>query len=125
MSATELERAHAWVVGEDTGISSKAIWAKMMGTRRRDSCHPWDPDDLGRCLRLLEAVPEWKPRLSEMADVSPIWAALVARWDEIAQSMADEVGIDWSKSQSASRTYNMMRTIIDGASLQEGEPRAD
>jgi hypothetical protein len=74
--------------------------------------HPSDPSDLGRCLRLLELFPEWKPRVSEMAAYGAGWAGLTARWDEIANSMADEVGIAWEKGKSASRTYDLMQTAI-------------
>ena len=50
-----------------------------------------------------------------MAKFSPGWAGLVARWDKIAGSMADEVGIDWSKGESAPITYALMQqAIADG-----------
>ena len=32
---------------------------------------------------LLDAVPEWRARLGEMAKVGPEWAALVERWAEL------------------------------------------
>lgn len=115
MDRDTLDRAHAWIVSRDTGASSKTLWARMMGARRDDPSHPWDPDDLGRCLRLLELIPEWKPRIREMAGVSLGWAALVLRWDEIAQSMADEVGIDWSKGLSAPKTYALMKDTLKDA----------
>ena len=44
----------------------------------------------GRCLGLLEAVPELRPHLPAMADESPVWAALVARWDELERLFAEE-----------------------------------
>jgi hypothetical protein len=83
------------------------------GTVRGHWNHPHDPADLGRCLRLLEAVPEWKPRIVEMSRHSIGWAVLSARWDEIAASMADEVGIDWSKGTKAPKTYALMRSSLD------------
>lgn len=105
-----------WIVGDDTGDSSKAIWAHMMGFKSRNGWdHPWDPSDLGRCLRLLEIAPEWKPRLPEMATRSKQWALLVAHWDEIAAMMLDEVGMNWEKAQSAPRTYKLMKDVLGQA----------
>jgi len=103
-----------WIVSDDTGMSSQALWAQMAGVphecRRH---HPHDPADLGRCLVLLARVPEWRARIGEMAAHGPAWSALVARWDELEACMADEVGIDWSKGQNAPKTYDLMDSIID------------
>lgn len=110
-------RLASWFSSDDTGISSQAIAAHMSGgtVDRWGWGHPHDPADLGRCLRLLELFPEWKPRIGEMAKHGPEWAALVARWDEIANAMADEVGIAWEKGKSAPKTYALMRTAIRSA----------
>ena len=110
----ELTRAHRWIVGRDTGMSSKAIWAHMMGAGEPGFgwSVPHDPDDLSRCLRLLKLIPEWAPRMPEMAKHSPQWARLVGGWDEIVRSMEDEVGWDWSKGRSAPRTYALMCTVM-------------
>lgn len=110
-------RLAAWLASDDTGISSKAIAMLMTGGNvgRWGWGHPGDPDDLGRCLRLLELFPEWKPGISDMASRGPGWAGLTARWDEIAQSMTDEVGIAWEKGKSAPATYHLMQiAIADG-----------
>ena len=108
-----LTRAHRWIVSNDTGESSKAIWSTMMGVDRKSwSDHPYDPGDLGRCLRLLALIPEWQPRVGEMSARSAYWRVLVERWDEVAQAMAEEVGIGWSKGRSAPRTYALMQAIF-------------
>ena len=80
------QRAMAWISGPDTGISSKAIWRVMQGVvpeQRAFGCYPSDPDDFGRCYRLLELIPEWRPRIAEMAGVSDTWKALSVAWDEL------------------------------------------
>jgi hypothetical protein len=108
-------RLASWFSSNDTGISSKAIAAHMSGGDADDGWgwgYPSDPDDLGRCLRLLELFPEWKPRIAEMASRGPGWAGLTARWDEIAASMIDEVGIGWEKARSAPKTYDLMKAAI-------------
>ena len=48
---------------------------------RRDASR--DPDDFGRCHRLLERFPEWRERLPEVADKFPVWRGLVAEWDRL------------------------------------------
>lgn len=107
-------RAYRWVVGKHVGLSSKSIWAHMMGAGKpeRGWSHPYDPDDLSRCLRLLHQIPEWKDRMPEMAKRSPGWAKLISAWDQIVQSMEDEVGWDWSKGQRAQATYNLMKSVL-------------
>lgn len=108
------ERANRWVVGEDTGSSSIAIWAHMQGVGdEADAGWPSDPSDLGRCLRLLALIPEWKPRLGEMAVYGKQWKALLERWAELEASMDDEVGIDWRKGNKAPRTYALMKDVLN------------
>lgn len=111
--SSEIERAHQWIVGGHVGASSIAIWSHMMGvTPKRGWSHPYDPDDFSRCLRLLRMIPEWAPRIHEMARRSPAWASLASRWAEIAACMEEEVGWDWSKGRSAPRTYALMKSIL-------------
>lgn len=105
-------RANEWVVSRDTGASSLAIWSHMMGCIPSHRSYPSDPSDLGRCLRLLEKVPEWKPRISEMAKYSPGWAGLVMQWEALSVQMDDEAGIDWSEGRDAPETYRTMQLAI-------------
>jgi hypothetical protein len=109
-----------WIAGDHVGASSLAIFAHMTGVKpRRGWAHPWDPDDLSRCLRLLRAVPAWRARIPEMARRSKTWKALSARWDEIERCMENEVGWNWSKGKKAPLTYALMKEIIDGAHLKK------
>lgn len=107
----DARRVLEWIASEDTGMSSEAIAYHMLGMYSEGS-HPHDPSDLGRCLRLLELFPAWKPRIREMATYSRNWAALSARWEELAVIMDDEVGIDWSKGHNAPRTYEAMQAAM-------------
>lgn len=106
-------RAAEWFMSDDTGISSKTIAAFMLGgdpTKFYLACPPADPSDLGRCLRLLDRFPEWKPRMAEMSTVGEDWARIMPHWDEVSASMAEEVGIDWSKGRNAQATYALMKS---------------
>lgn len=110
MSTIE-ERAASWRRSGDTGASSKALWAVMMGQKPEKSAHPIDGADLGRCLRLLDRIPEWKPRLPEMAVVSPYWAALVENWPDLERL---------SKLTAPSPLRNRMKAIL--RPLEDADP---
>lgn len=76
----------AWLASDDTGLSSRAMAHHIMGAhidQRDSSAHPWDAADFGRCHRFLEAVPEARPLLGRMANVSTVWEHLIGAWDEL------------------------------------------
>lgn len=100
-----------WLLSDHMGASSKAI-ASHMALGKSDGSFPWDPSDIGRCFRLLEAMPEWKARIKEMGVYSKNWELLASNWQEIYNCMEDEVGIDWRKGRSAPRTYELMKRVM-------------
>lgn len=64
---TTYHRALFWLLSGDTGISSEAIARHMLDyPSGRLGLPPSDVGDRGRCIRLLELIPEWIPRLNEM-----------------------------------------------------------
>jgi hypothetical protein len=110
-SKTIEQRASNWIVNGEVGLSSQAIWAHMMGIEDKGHfSHPHDPDDLNRCLLLLDLIPEWRPRMPEMAVRGPYWEALTACWQEIESSFLAEVGLGWSKGKKAPETYALMNS---------------
>lgn len=72
-----------WFAGDDTGVSSLTIYSVMTGQRVRHTGIPYDPDDFGRCHRLLRLFPEWRVRLGEVATRFPDWRGLVEAWGEL------------------------------------------
>jgi hypothetical protein len=111
----EAKIAH-WFATGHVGVSSRTMASFLgLGIRKGDYSHPHDPDDLDRCLQLLEAVPELRPYIANLAALSPEWEALVRRWDEIERSHLDEVGLRWTKANRAPKTYELMRSVIDSA----------
>lgn len=113
---TTLEKVLDWSLSGDTGISSKAMAAHLTGRKPNDEWpinYPHDPDDFGRCARFLRSVPELRDSLPRMAELHPVWAALVTHWDEITKAMEREVGLDWEKGHRAEYTYKLMREIIE------------
>lgn len=103
-----------WLASGEVGTSSKTIAMKMVGVELKDGCHPLDPDDFNRCLLLIAAVPEIRPRLKEMADVSPQWNRLIGRWDEIEKTFISEAGLDWCRAFTAPETYELMKQCLRG-----------
>lgn len=113
-----------WLTSGERGISSEQIFETLTGFaasggRKRSATHPMDPADLRRCLLLLQQVPEFEPRISELAFVSPEWAALVAHWDELTTMFKEEAqvfpdgweGLSWN----CHKTYRRMCQLINEA----------
>ena len=103
-----------WLALGEVGLSSRclALWLGFGQLVLPHECfEPADPGDLDRCLRLLAWAPGLRPMLPRMAEVSPAWAALVARWDEVEASHLAEVGLGWSKGRSAPKTLKLMESI--------------
>ena len=105
-----------WLVSGETGMSSEcmAMWLAFGRVAER-GCAPGDPADFDRCLRLLEAAPGLRELLPRMADVSREWEKLVRHWGELESVHLNEVGLGWTKSQTAPKTYKLMREILQGA----------
>lgn len=116
----QLVEAIRWACSDDTGFSSQAmLLASTCGGAAsvKGLTYPWDPADLGRCLRMLQRLP-WvfdlaEPVLRELG--SPTWRALLDHWSELEELMDDEVGIDWSKGERAPLTYARMHEIRKAA----------
>lgn len=98
------KRAAKWAATGKTGTSSQAMLAVMVGERPKTSfCYPHDGGDLGRCIGLLDAVPEYRERLSEVAAIGPEWAALIDHWPELEAR--------WRRDDKS--LYDRMKQILD------------
>lgn len=106
----------AWLINGETGLSSKAMAAVALGVGS-DGSHPYDPDDLNRCLKLIDKIPEIKLHFDEIAQLSNTWRLMIAKWDELESLFISEVGFDWSKGDSAPKTYELMREIREAGSI--------
>jgi hypothetical protein len=74
-----------WATGRDTGTSSLTIYAAIKGKKGRDREFdiPYDPDDFGRCYRLLKLFPNWRKELDKVIALCPRWKPFVEAWDEL------------------------------------------
>jgi len=118
VSAYDLsDAATKWLASGERGLSSEAIFERLsgipVGGRWIRGSAPIDPDDLRRCLLRLDEVPEWKPRIGEMADVSAHWRELVAIWPALVASFEREA----ASGDRAPVTYAMMRHAEAAARL--------
>ena len=103
------ERACPWITGPDTGASSKTIWGVMMCAPVQWPSCPADPSDFGRCFRLLELIPEWRPMLPNVALTYPMWAGMVDAWEELEALWREECG-----QKTAPKLYKRMLEIRAG-----------
>jgi hypothetical protein len=88
----ETNTPEAWLRGRDTGISSLTIFAVLNNQVVNNHYDvPHDPDDFGRCYRLLKLFPSWRPRLPEVAARFPEWGPLIQEWSEIERLYEEEL----------------------------------
>lgn len=99
-----------WIATGRVGASSKAMAMAACGLPN-DGSYPHDPDDLNRCLLLLEAVPDVRDHFDKIAALGVVWERLIGRWADIEASFLDEAGLNWSKTQTAPKTYALMRDV--------------
>ena len=90
-----------WLANGQRGLSSEAMFTACLGVDARSQTglgyysHPRDPDDLCRCVRLIEAVPDVCLVFREVMPLrSKAWAALIAKWDVLVGTLDREVP-DW------------------------------
>jgi hypothetical protein len=111
-----------WLLSGDTGISSKTIYSVLTGKRSaggRDGDAPYDPDDFGRCYRLLKRYPHWVEQLPKVAEAWPIWREFVPRWKEMcalyeSEAMPDEKGFAKAGSR-APKLYELIQAARKSA----------
>ena len=108
---THINKINEWLRDGDVGTSSAAIVTKLTGLnicKSDDMFAPSDPSDLLRCIRLLEYVPELKPRIVEMSGVSDRWKVIVDNWDELENLLVDEL-----PTGKAPKTYMRMTELFE------------
>lgn len=104
-----------WLASGRRGVSSNTMFSVMTGVAAMNDwgySHPHDPDDLSRCRRLLEQVPEFQSQLWKLKPVSKQWSALVDHWDELCRIM-DEEAPDWRSGKGlALKTFELMVSLL-------------
>lgn len=89
----------AWLETGQRGSSSEYMSNVLFGLPEKEPGtysdpseynFPHDDDDFSRCHAFLEAVPEARERLSEIAETGPEWAGLIAEWGLLARLLKQE-----------------------------------
>jgi len=77
----------AWLASRDTGVSSKVLAFASVGLTEKldDLCYPWDASDLGRCIRLVESIPEVRLTFPVVCRISNKWCNIIDHWDELVE----------------------------------------
>lgn len=77
-------KAIEWLLGEDTGVSSKTMCAGVLGI---DLGHladkPYDIYDLGRCVRFCRYVGITDADLRKICKTYPWWEPLYQNWGRL------------------------------------------
>jgi len=104
------QRKLDWLMSGDTGVSSQAIFSVLEGRMPHNTTHNWpyDPSDFGRCLRMLERIPEFRPRLKEVSIAMPAWKPMIDAWDQIESFYKSEVEAS-GRWGSAPQTYELIK----------------
>lgn len=118
-----IQKAIEWIISDDIGISSKVIFAVMMGINPeniRDKSTPCDPSDFGRCYRLLKLIPDWQNRIDELRKVdygyysmndnshySNLWGKFVDNYKKMCELYEEEL-----PTGKAPKLYEFMQSIF-------------
>ena len=99
-----------WAASRDTGTSSLTIYSAITGkpSHHRGYGVPHDPDDFGRCYRLLKLFPAWREKLSETVKLCREWEPFVQAWDELTALYELEAP---NHQGSAPKLYARMKEI--------------
>lgn len=76
----------AWLDSDDVGMSSKFMASVLSGQFKAEFAIPYDPADFGRCVRMIQAIPELEQQIGEMRKHGRMWTAVAdnwARWSEM------------------------------------------
>lgn len=113
MNESVNERAWWWWNNGERGMSSEAMWRCFMNgvNSHSPAAHPSDPDDFGRCYRLLKVVPEWKNELHKLKALSPVWDRLIDNWHNLNEMFEQNERENWVNYKEIGM-YEFMQEII-------------
>lgn len=104
----------AWLAIGERGASSNAIFQATIGVLLHElsnaTAHPHDPDDLRRCLLLIEQSPSVAANFQHMRKVSPAWNELVEQWPIICSTFEREAP-NWRDPDAKWRAPNTFKLI--------------
>jgi len=117
------EAARRWLSYGGVGASSAAMFWGATGHVPRgvkvnieDPAWPRDPEDLLRCLALVNSVPECANAPEAMRGKSEVWTRLADAWPSLVEAIGAE-SLSWrsGKGNRAPKTYALMQRVLGGA----------
>lgn len=88
---SEARKVLRWMLSRDTGSSSKFLASVTTGIPgERLGSHPYDTDDFGRCVRLLERVPSLRAKLNRLKKHGHVWSTLVDEWEVLERQYRED-----------------------------------
>ena len=99
-----------WLKNGEIGQSSKTIYSVLSSSpllHPDQYTHPLDTADFRRCYLLLERIPEWRPRIQEMGQVSETWQNLADNWDKLTTMFLRLMATDGSER----KMYDFMKEL--------------
>jgi len=94
----------------DTGVSSETLLYAALRIELKLSGYPNDPDDLGRCIRMLDRLPWVRERAFViLSSKNSVWSRLINEWDTLVRMYYEEL-----PTRMAPRTYAQMELLIHG-----------
>lgn len=120
-----------WLAYGSTGLSSRYLVGilaqapalvastRMRGTDSHSVPIPHDPSDFHRCVMAMEAAPGLREHFNAVAETHPVWAAIVAEWDDLA-SLAREAWAaqhegEGADPEAASRLHRRLEAFATAA----------
>lgn len=104
-----------WQSDGRVGVSSATMASIALGLKKPfygDYFNPpWDPADLTRCMKLVEAIPEIRDHFPVIAEICPKFAPILAHWDELIAMVKRE----WAAGNRAPETYARMKQLLGEA----------
>ncbi len=84
LNHTDVIKVAHWALSDDTGLSSEYIAKVFLNkTLPITVVTPSDADDLGRCVRLIETIPNIRDIFPLLRKAIPVWATYLAHWEEL------------------------------------------
>ena len=121
------DKIFAWLARGEVGISSRAMALTTAGVNLKRlpgwwSPWPHDPDDLRRCVLLVDLIPETREQgIAVLAQRYPEWKALAENWDDLVATLRREIGDELQPVGSAKETYDKMDALLEPLRIQRNE----
>ena len=109
-----------WMLDSETTLAARNIVTTYRsGYPQSPGATPADPWELRCCILMLEQIPEARGGIEILAESSTGWRAIMAAWENLEESLRDELGTDGLRSMKMDggktpRTMRMLREALSG-----------